>query len=45
MDKPNLALANAEKLRAALRPLADFGVPDSFPLSAFGSISSRHDPS
>ena len=35
--KPNLTLANAEKLRAALRPLADFGVPDSFPLSAFGS--------
>jgi len=28
--------ANAEKLRAALRTLANFGLPDAFPLSAFG---------
>jgi hypothetical protein len=34
--QPNAALADADKLRAALRTLADFGVPDAFPLSAFG---------
>jgi hypothetical protein len=35
--QPNPGLANAEKLRAALHALADFGVPDAFPLSAFGT--------
>lgn len=34
--QPDPGLANAEKLRLALRGLADFGLPDAFPLSAFG---------
>jgi hypothetical protein len=34
--QPDAGLANAERLRTALRALADFGVPDAFPLSAFG---------
>jgi hypothetical protein len=35
--QPDSKRANAEKLRTALRALADFGVPDAFPLSAFGA--------
>jgi hypothetical protein len=35
--QPDPQQANAEKLRAALRGPADFGVPDAFPLSAFGA--------
>jgi hypothetical protein len=35
--QPQTNLTNAESLRAALRALADFGVPDAFPHSAFGS--------
>lgn len=35
--QPQPNLANAENLRAALRTLSDFGVPDAFPHSAFGS--------
>ena len=34
--KPNSHLANAADLRAALRKLSEFGVPDAFPRSAFG---------
>jgi hypothetical protein len=35
--QPNAGQANAERLRSALRGLADFGLPDAFPLSAFGA--------
>ena len=35
--QPNTNLANPARLRTALRTLADFGVPDAFPLSAFGN--------
>jgi hypothetical protein len=35
--QPDTRRANASVLRAALRGLANFGVPDAFPLSAFGS--------
>jgi hypothetical protein len=35
--QPNANLANAARLRTALRALADFGVPDAFPVSAFGT--------
>jgi hypothetical protein len=35
----NPSQANAERLRTALRGLADFGLPDAFPLSAFGATS------
>jgi hypothetical protein len=35
--QPNPGQANAEKLRIALLGLADFGLPDAFPLSAFGA--------
>jgi hypothetical protein len=37
VGQPDPKLANAGSLRAALRALADFGVPDAFPLSAVGS--------
>lgn len=33
---PDPGLVNADTLRSALRILAGFGVPDSFPLSAYG---------
>lgn len=35
--QPNPNLANAERLRSALRVLADYGLPDAFPHSAFGA--------
>jgi hypothetical protein len=35
--QPDFRRANASVLRVALRGLANFGVPDAFPLSAFGS--------
>lgn len=34
--QPDANQANADNLRVALRTLSDFGVPDAFPLSAFG---------
>jgi hypothetical protein len=34
--EPNLTVTSAENLRLALKRLADFGLPDAFPLSAFG---------
>ena len=34
--QPDLNLANVANLRAALRTLSEFGIPDAFPLSAVG---------
>lgn len=37
--KPDARLANAAVLRAALRKLSEFGVPDAFPLSAYSGAN------